>query len=94
MILSNYIDSELYLLSYDLCNGSISKLKQLTIDMINMSYYGDITIRTHYDDNFEKNLQILRDEQLIFNYYYDGKNCVTSDDFKYETFYQTSSNQI
>ena len=52
MILSNYIDSELNLLSYDLCNGSISKLKQLTIDMINMNYYGDITIRTHYDDNF------------------------------------------
>ena len=84
MILSNYIDSELNLLSY----GSISKLKKLTIDMINMSYYA------HYDDNFKKFLQILRDEQLIFNYYYNGKNCVTSDDFKYETFYQTSSNKI
>ena len=62
--------------------------------MINISYYGEITIRTHYDDNFERNLQIFRDEQLIFNYYYDGQRCVTSDDRKYETFYETGSNLI
>ena len=59
--------------------------------MINISFYGDITIRAHYDDNFEKNLQIFRDEQLILNYYYDGKKCITSDDHIYETFYEPGS---
>ena len=59
--------------------------------MINISYYGDIIVRTLYDDNFQTNLQILKEEELILNYNYEGKKSITSDDNMYETFYKTDS---